>query len=120
MSFDIAGTRGNVITIKVAGTLTPEELRNGQTIMANLIDTLGKVKFLVLVSDFKGFDKKGDWSDNTFQQKYDPFVEKIAIVGDKAWKDLTLMFTCKGLRPVAIEYFSTLDLPRARVWLAQA
>jgi hypothetical protein len=119
MSFDIAGTQGNLITIKISGLLMYTELQRGQETMASLIDTLGKVRFLVLVSDFKGFDKAGNWGDNGFQMKYDSFVEKIAIVGDKSWESVALMFTCKGLRPVAIEYFSTLDLPKARTWLSK-
>ena len=44
---------------------------------------------------------------------------RIAIVGDAQWKDLTLLFTGKGIRRVLIEYFLPADLPKARAWLSE-
>jgi hypothetical protein len=43
----------------------------------------------------------------------------MAIVGEKKWEDLTLMFVAKGLRSFPIEYFQPVELARARAWLAE-
>jgi hypothetical protein len=45
-------------------------------------------------------------------------IEKMAIVGDEKWRDETLVFTGKGFRPTAIEFFPTSRLAEARRWLA--
>jgi hypothetical protein len=36
------------------------------------------------------------------QERNDPYIEKMAIVGDKRWEDLALMFAAKGLGPFPI------------------
>jgi len=43
----------------------------------------------------------------------------MAIVGDKKWEDLTLLFTAKGLRKFPIEYFEPAAIAKARAWLAE-
>jgi hypothetical protein len=55
----------------------------------------------------------------SFPERNDPYIEKIAIVGDPQWQDLVYAFTLKGLRPVPIEYFSTDEEFRARQWLKE-
>ena len=43
----------------------------------------------------------------------------MAIVGERKWEDLALMFTAEGLRQFPIEYFDSARLAAARAWLAQ-
>lgn len=43
----------------------------------------------------------------------------MAIVGDKKWEDLALIFTAKGLRKFPIEYFEPAQIAHARAWLAE-
>jgi len=40
-----------------------------------------------------------------FLMDYGDDVVKMAIVGDAKWKEQVFMFTAKGLRKTAIEYF---------------
>jgi hypothetical protein len=42
----------------------------------------GKVRLLVIATDFLGWERGGDWSDVSFPTKHDPHIERIAIVGD--------------------------------------
>ena len=60
------------------------------------------------------------WGGFGFQLKHDPDIDRMAIVGDRKWADLALLFTTQGLRPFPIEYFDTSDTPRAMAWLAAA
>jgi hypothetical protein len=41
----------------------------------------------------------------------------MAIVGDEQWRDETLVFTGKGFRPTAIDFFPTSRAAEARRWL---
>lgn len=118
MSSEIANVSDRVLTIRIAGRLKHSELTAAQQQTADLIRQKGKVRLLVLVENFAGTEKAGDWGDISFQAENDPFIEKIAIVGDAKWEDLALLFTGKGVRRVPIEYFASAELGKANAWLA--
>jgi hypothetical protein len=118
MSAELLGLLEGVLTVRISGKLTQPELAQVQTAAAKIIDSQGKGRFLIIVDDFQGTEKEGDWGDVSFQVRYDPMIEKIAIVGEKKWEDLALMFTAKGVRRVAIEYFQSTEMAKARAWLA--
>jgi SpoIIAA-like len=118
MSAELLGLLEGVLTVRISGKLTQPELAEVQKAAGSIIDQQGKGRFLVIVDDFQGTDKEGDWGDLSFQIRYDPLIEKIAIVGDKRYGELTLLFVGKGFRRVAIEYFQPHELAKARVWLA--
>ena len=42
----------------------------------------------------------------------------MAIVGDRKWEDLSLLFTAKGLRAFPIEFFAPEQMSAAQDWLA--
>ena len=117
MSAEITDVSAGIITFKISGTLQQTELAEAQKMAAEVIRKQGKVRFLVLVENFAGVAKTGNWGDISFSTANDPFIEKMAIVGDKKWEDVALLFTSKGIRRVLIEYFSPADLARAQAWL---
>jgi hypothetical protein len=118
MSAEIIDVSDRVVTFRITGQLTYSEFAAAQEHATDLIRRQGKMRFLVLVENFIGTAKAGNWGDLSFQAQNDPFIEKIAIVGDQKWEDLALLFTGKGVRPVAIEYFPPADLEKARTWVA--
>ncbi|MBI5041846.1 MAG: STAS/SEC14 domain-containing protein [Gammaproteobacteria bacterium] len=107
------------MTITVSGMLAQSELTQVQQAAADIIRAHGKVRILVLAGDFAGWERGGDWADFSFQETFDPYIEKMAIVGDTRWEDLTLIFVAKGLRSFPIEYFASGELDRAQAWLKQ-
>jgi hypothetical protein len=117
MAAVISDISNAVVTIKITGRLLESELAAMQHQAAALIRTLGKLRILVLTEAFEGWDRGGDWTDFGLQEQNDPYIEKMAIVGEKRWEDLALLFTCKGLRPFPIEYFTPDRLAAARAWL---
>lgn len=118
MSAEITEVSGNVLTFKITGQLKQAEFAAAQKRAGEIIRQQGKVRLLVLIEKFTGMDNAGDWGDVSFQLDYDDFIEKIAIVGDQRWEELAKVFTGKGIRHVAIEYFSPADLAKAGAWLA--
>lgn len=118
MSVELADVTGRVLTLKVTGGLTAPELAASQRVAGEIIDKLGKSRLLILVEDFQGMATDGDWGDISFQANYDPFIERIAIVSEKEWKEAALLFTGKGIRRVAIEHFQPADLEKARAWVS--
>ncbi len=111
---------GNLGIIHVSGKLGKEEYLGAQKEAEAAIQELGSIRILILLEDFAGWERSEGWEDLSFAQKNDPFIEKMAIVGDPQWQDLVYAFTLKGLRPVPIEYFDAGEETRARDWLESA
>ena len=87
---------------------------------ARTLGWLGALSLLILLQNFTGWEDVEGWDDLSFVQRNDPFITKMAIVGDEKWRDMAYMFTLKGLRPVPIEYFASDAQRAARQWLAEA
>jgi hypothetical protein len=77
------------------------------------------MRLLVLTDDFQGWEQAGDWGDLSFMLQNDPFMEKMAIVGDKKWQDLAVIFAGKGFRHCLVEYFPPEEAAKAQAWLME-
>jgi len=117
MSTEIVSNSGGILTARISGRLTQPELASLQAAAKDGIREHGHVSFLILAEDFKGWRDGDDWSDVSFMEN-DPYIRKMAIVGEKQWEELALMFTASPIRKFPIEYFLPADLERARAWLA--
>ena len=119
MSARVVDVAENLVTIRVVGQLQHTELKEVQSAVGELIHDKNMIRVLVLAEDFEGWAKGGDWGDVSFQAQFDGHIEKMAIVGEQQWEDLTLLFTAKGVRRFPIEFFSPRDIRKAREWLAE-
>lgn len=117
MSAEIIDTEGGILMLKVAGRLTEAELADLQSRAGAIIRARGKARILVLADEFLGWERGGQWTDFSFQQRTDPSIEGMAIVGDPRLKDDVLMFVGKGWRPFPIEFFAPAEVALARAWL---
>lgn len=119
MSAEIISNFNGIVTNRVSGVLTQAELSAVQKQLLGIIGREGGVRLLILCEGFQGWDKESDWEDVSFQTQSDPYINKMALVGDKKWEDLALLFTGKGFREFPIEYFELDDVEKARVWLME-
>lgn len=117
MSAEIVSNSGGVLTARISGRLTQRELASLQASAKDSIREQGQVSLLIIAEDFEGWLESDDWSDVSFMDN-DPCIKKMAIVGEKKWEALTMMFTAGPIRKFPIEYFQPGDLERARAWLA--
>lgn len=119
MSAEIISNFNGIVTCRISGILTQSELRRRQKEVIAIIGREGGIRLLILCEDFQGWDKASDWEDVSFQSQSDPYINKMALVGDRKWEDLALMFTGKGFREFPIEYFESHDIEKARAWLTE-
>jgi len=117
MSAEIANVSGHVLTMKVSGTLSQSELAGMQSAAAGVISAGGKWRILVLTENFEGWERGGTWNDFSLSD-LDASIERMAIVGERRWEELTLLFTASGLRAFPIGYFEPAQIAEARRWLA--
>ena len=110
--------RDSLGVFRVSGKLGISEFEQAQNQCESAIQKTGNIRILVLLEDFSGWETGGGWEDTSFAERNDPYIDKIAIVGDMQWRDLVYAFMFKGLRPVAIEYFEASEEASAREWLS--
>jgi hypothetical protein len=77
----------------------------------------GKIKLLLLLDEFAGWEPGEEWGDVSFFFKHDPDIEKIAVVGESRWRDEMQMFLFADYRQAEVRFFAETDLEPARVWL---
>jgi len=108
---------GKVLQIKVRGILKKADYDQIIQIAKVTIAREGKVRALVMLEGFQGWERHEDWGDISFMMEQGQHIEKMAIVGDEKWRDDALAFTAKGFRPTAIEFFTASRMNEARIWL---
>jgi hypothetical protein len=117
MGATIEPKEGKLTVLRITGLLKKSEMDAVLAAEAKGWTPATKVNVLVLVEDFKGWERGADWGDMTFLVEHDEQIEKIAIVGDPKWRTDLLMFAGKGFRHAAVQFFPPHQLAQARVWL---
>ncbi len=117
MAFTTIDTSGPILSAKISGELSKTEVSQMQAGALEAIRRWGKIKGLLILENFRGWSREGDWGDITFMSEHDKDIAKIAVVGEEEWKDLFFAFLAKGFRQAEIEYFLPGDLAKARAWL---
>lgn len=117
MTVEVLRVGDGVIEFAVSGKLTEQQLAGAQKRVADLVRQQGKVRILVNTEGFDGWEQGGTWDDFSFEEEFDPFIEKMAFIGDRKWEELILVFSNKAFREFPIEYFDSADADMARAWL---
>ena len=118
MSAEILNTSGSALTVKFSGRVTYPEFTAGQQAVARFIrGRPDKVRILAILDNFLGWAPEGDWGDTAWLDEFDPRIDRIAVVGDRKWKEQVEFFTLKGLRKALVEYFEPNESERALAWL---
>jgi len=117
MPCEIVESGEGLITLKISGLLKRAELARAEKVAIEAMKSAPKIKLLIIIESFQGWDNKDNWEDVSFQAQYDPQIEKIAIVGDKRWQELAEVFVGKGLRSMDIRYFAPSEIAVARSWI---
>ena len=103
--------------IHLSGVLADSELTENQARLAPHIEAGDQPKVLVIVGDFQGWERGGDWNNLDFMFSHGTRIAKIAFVGDKCWEDQFKMFVGAGFRSAPVGYFETGHEDIARAWL---
>ena len=118
MPVEVIDASGKLLQAKVRGTLRRAEYDRMLQLAREIITREGKMRVLVLLDGFEGWERDRNWGDVSFVTQEGRHIEKMAIVGDEKWRDEALAFTAAGFRPTAIEFFATAQLVNAKRWLA--
>jgi hypothetical protein len=109
--------RDRIYRLEITGRLSKREFDVVQQQVAGEINTAGHIRLLVVLDGFEGWETGANWSDLNFYIKYGDAVERIAIVGDEAWRSQALMFAAADLRRGPVLFFPPGGDRDATTWL---
>jgi hypothetical protein len=108
---------GYLRVLRITGLLRKSELDAALEAEAKQWEPATRVRVLIIVEDFKGWERGADWGDTSFLFAHDDQIDKIAIVADPRWETETLMFAGAGIRRAPVKFFPPDQLALARGWL---
>ena len=82
------------------------------------IDRHGSIRLLVDMGEFKGIELQAVWDDFAFGIKHWNDLERMALVGDKRWQELSAK-SFNRLTKGDIRYFDLADANAARAWIEE-
>ncbi len=117
MSFNIVEhAEGKIIEVQLSGKLSKEAYEAFVPATEAKIHEFGKVRMLVVLRDFHGWNAGALWEDLKFDLKHHSHIERLAIVGESKWEKGMSAF-CKPFTAAKIQYFDIADLEAARQWI---
>ncbi len=109
---------GKVVVVYVSGKLVKADYEHFVPEFERLVRQHGKVSVLVDMTGFHGWEAAAMWEDTKFAVKHFTDIERAAMVGDKKWQHVMVMF-CKPFTKATVRYFDHADEAAARKWLAE-
>jgi hypothetical protein len=108
---------GKVLNVRVSGKLTKADYEQFVPEFEKAISEHGKIRVLFEMVDFHGWSAAALWEDVKLLKHFGD-VERIAMVGDKAWQKGMSIF-CKPFTKAEVRYFEHPDIDRAREWVSE-
>lgn len=109
---------GKIIEVELTGKLSKEAYEQFVPLTEQRIQQYGKVRMLVVLKDFHGWDAGALWEDTKFDVKHFNDIERLALVGESKWEKGMATF-CRPFTTAKIEYFDLAQLDDARRWIQE-
>src|SRR6056297_1321155 len=103
---------GKIIEVHIEGKLNKEAYEMFVPLTEKRIEEFGKIRLLVILHDFHGWDMSALWEDLKFDVKHFSDIERLAIVGDSKWEQGMSVF-CRPFTTAKMKYFDIADVEAA-------
>ncbi len=110
---------GNTIAVRASGKLSHEDYQAFLPKLEEQIKELGKVSILFELDNFQGWDLQAAKDDFKFGMEHLTDLERIAIVGDKAWERWMTIMVKPFMPSDNVRYFDRDNLQDAWDWLRE-
>jgi hypothetical protein len=107
---------GKILKIHLKDKLTRGDYEHFVPEAERLIKRHGKVRLLVEMRDFHGWTVGALWQDIKFDWKHFRDIERVALVGDKAWEQGMATF-CKPFTTATVRFFEMDKAHEADAWI---
>lgn len=112
------GLPDHTVGFKLSGKLHDEDYKKFVPLVDAEIAKDGKVNVLAQFHDFHGWDAHALWDDIKFSTTHCTKIQRIALVGDKAWEK-GMAAVCKPFTMAKVRYFDASELEAAKAWLSE-
>jgi hypothetical protein len=106
---------GKVLEVHLTGKLNRSDYEKFCPQSEELIKQYGKIRILVELHDFRGWDAGALWEDLKWDSCHFNDIERLAVVGDSKWHKWMASF-CKPFTAARIRYFTPDKSDEARAW----
>ena len=110
-------TEGNVLGVRVGGTITGDDYERFRPVIDARVREYGAVRILIHMHDFHGWgDLEAMWEDAKLDAAHYADVERLAMVGEERWQEWVTRLT-DLLATGNVRYFDEADLDEAWAWV---
>jgi hypothetical protein len=110
---------GKVLEVDLHGKLGREDYEKVSPETEKLIRQHGKIRILVTMREFEGWDAGALWEDLKWETRHFNDIERLAVVGEESWHKWMAGF-CNAFTKAEVRYFTFDQLEEAHVWLNEA
>jgi hypothetical protein len=107
---------GRVLQAQVSGKLAHADYEHLAPAFERLIGQHGKIRVLLDMVDFHGWEAAALWDDLKLDFKHFAHIERLAMVGDKAWEKGMSVF-CKPFTTATVRSFDRAERDQAVAWI---
>lgn len=119
MAVEINQAEAPILEVTLRGKLTHADYEQFVPLIEKRIARGGKLRLLARLEEFHGWTAGALWDDIRFDARHFRDIERLAIVGDRAWEHGMAVF-CKPFTTAEVRYFERGDESEARKWLQGA
>jgi hypothetical protein len=107
-----------VLGLRLRGRLHDADFRQFVPRIETTLTARGKLRLLVQLEDFHGWDVHAAWDDLKFSLRHYSDFERIAVVGDRTWEKWMTGFF-KPFTGAKVKYFDRSQVDAACKWLEE-
>lgn len=104
------------VSITLTGKLTRADYRQFLPALDAYMKEHGRIRMLVRLVDFHGWDAGALWEDFKFDMKHFSGIERLAMIGDSKWEKWMAAF-CAPFTTAKIRYFDSSGEKEADDWI---
>jgi hypothetical protein len=109
---------GKVLEISVIGKLSEADYKHFAPEVERLIKENGKIRILLEMSQFHGWEPGALWEDIKFDFKHFADIDRLAVIGETKWQEWMTKF-CRPFTTATIRYFDYAAADEARGWIRE-
>ena len=112
----LSETSGDVVGLKAVGKLSDADYENLIPRIESILAEEGKIKLLVDLTEFEGWEWQAAWDDVAFGIKHWNDITKMAVIGDARWEALVAKIADK-LMSAEVKQFPSAETDDAWAWV---
>jgi hypothetical protein len=110
--------KDNLISAKISGRISKNDVQKIHPHIHNIVDKGKKVDFYFEMEDFHGYELEGLWADLKVDSAHISDYGKMAFVGGKKWQEWAAKAT-DFFTSSEVKYFDLKNKEQAKTWIVQ-